>query len=549
MEASANGHPPAGYTRLQGSERNVRPSFRAVGAADPDEPVRVLIKLRPKSEIPDPDRLGAVRPSERPSGMSIAEHSDRYGAEEADIGAVVAWANEQPGVAVEDADAASRLVVLGGTVGSISAAFATSLERYESPEGESYRGRVGHIHVPTELEPIITSITGLDNRRQAIPRRPAATVQRGLHRFTPPELASLYSFPEGLDGSGQCIGILEFGGGYQESDLEAYFERVKVQRPAVTSVSVGGASNQPGSEADYEVVLDIEVAGSAAPGASIAVYFSEFTEAGWVEAITTAIHDEEHKPSVLSISWGYAEQESEGTFAFTTQVMDELNTIFKEAANLGITIIIAAGDDGSIDGIQDGCVHVDFPAASPYVLAIGGTTLDADHQARIGEVVWNNGIRADGPGHGATGGGISEYFALPEWQANSPAQVPSSASTQFRGRGLPDAAAVADIRTGYAQFINGKMITDGGTSAAAPLWAALVARVNQSLAQAGAGKRAGYLNPFLYASVGGTAAFHDITEGNNDAHGNMNGAYTAAAGWDACSGWGTPDGSALLAAL
>src|SRR6185312_10966806 len=173
----------------------------------------------------------------------------------------------------------------------------------------------------------------------------------------------------------------------------------------------------------------------------------------------------DNKPSVLSISWGYIEQEEVEGFAFTTQVMDELNTIFKEAANLGITVVVAAGDDGSIDGLLDGKVHVNFPATSPYVLAIGGTTLDASRDERIGEVVWNKGIRADGRGHGATGGGISEYFDLPQWQAQSAAQVPQSASTGFRGRGIPDVAAVADIHTGYAQYINSEMITDGGTSA------------------------------------------------------------------------------------
>jgi kumamolisin len=545
-ESPEAGQPPEGYVRLKGSERTPRPSFNAVGPADSNEDVRVVIKVRPKSELPDPAELGAVRPSERPAPEAVEDHTEKYGADQADIDAVKEWAEQQPGIQVEEADASTRLVVLSGTVGSVSAAFETSLKRFESPQGASYRGRVGHVHVPTPLENVITVVTGLDNRPQAKPRQLTAQ-QHGLRRYTPPQLAQIYSFPEALDGTGQCIGLLEFGGGYDEADLDYYFNDMKVNRPAVTAVSVDGTTkNEPGSDADYEVVLDIEVAGAAAPGASIAVYFGQFTEAGWVEALTKAIHDTENNPSVISISWGYPEFEGDQTFAWTAQVMDEVNTVLKEAANLGITVILAAGDDGSIDGIQDGKVHVYFPACSPYVLGCGGTTLHARKHKRTSEVVWSHGIRADGPGHGATGGGVSEHFPLPLWQANSAAQVPPSASSGFHGRGVPDVAAVADGRTGYAQYINGEMITDGGTSASAPLWAALIARINQSLAAGGGGKRVGYWNPLLYASVGTTAAFHDITVGTNDAHGDLGGAYTAGAGWDACTGWGVPDGTALL---
>ena len=146
--------------------------------------------------------------------------------------------------------------------------------------------------------------------------------------------------------------------------------------------------------------------------------------------------------------------------------------------------------------------------------------------------------------------GVSEHFAIPAWQSASTAQVPASASTGFAGRGLPDVAAVADGLTGYYQFINGQTITDGGTSAATPLWAGLIARANQYLPQATPGARVGYWNPVLYQSIGPAAGvFHDIVTGNNDALGNLNGAYPAAPGWDPCTGWGTPQGTALLAAL
>ena len=544
MSDSSSPTIPAGYVPVGGSERSPRPTYRAVGPADPDEPVRVVIKVRPMSEVPDPDELGALRPSERPAASTRTDHAAAYGAYPADVEAVVNFAHEH-NLNVEEADPATRLVVLTGTVEQMSAAFATSLKRFESTEtGQSYRGRVGEVYVPEQLARVVTVVTGLDNREQAMPSTELAHQATRTVRYTPPELAQIYSFPPELDGSGQCIGLLEFGGGYRDSDLDHYFAAMGVARPTVTSVSVDGTRNQPGSDADYEVVLDIEVAGAASPGAAIAVYFAQFTAAGWTEALTKAVHDRTNHPSVLSISWGYPEFEGDSSFAWTAQVMNEVSTTLKEAAALGVTVIVASGDDGSIDGIGDGKVHVDFPTSSPYVLSCGGTTLHAHDGERTTEVVWNRGIRSQGPGHGSTGGGVSEQFARPAWQHN--ANVPTSASTGFAGRGVPDVAAVADAKTGYAQYINGKMITDGGTSASTPLWAALIARLNQQLAGVAGGRTVGYWNPLLYTSIGSTTAFFDITSGNNDALGNLGGAYTAGAGWDACTGWGTPNGSNLL---
>jgi kumamolisin len=542
--------PPNGYVRLQGSERSPRPGFRATGPADGEEPVRVVVKLRPRRQPPDPAVLGAVRPSQRGAYHTQGDSSAPYGADQRSVDAVARFAQEH-GLRVEEADPAARLMVLTGPATTVSSAFGTQLQVFRSDEtGESYRGRVGPIHIPQPLSYVITSVSGLDNRRQVKPRTSPATLRR--HRtvtYTTTDLAEIYEFPADLDGSGQCIGVLEFGGGYQQSDLNQYFQNLGLNPPTVTAVSVDGTQNAPGSDADYEVVLDIEVAGAAAPGAAIAVYFAQFTEAGWVEALTKAVHDAANRPSVLSVSWGYAEFEGDGTFAWTSQAMDEVNTVLAEAASFGITVIAAAGDDGSIDGIEDGKVHVDFPASSPYVLACGGTTLYAAGRVWQSEIVWNRGIRAQGPGHGSTGGGVSEYFPVPAWESASPAKVPPSASTGFQGRGLPDVAAVADGLTGYYQFINGQSITDGGTSAAAPLWAGLIARASQYLSQKTPGARVGYWNPVLYQSIGSNGAFRDITTGNDDALHDLGGAYSAAPGWDPCTGWGTPRGTALISAL
>jgi kumamolisin len=195
---------------------------------------------------------------------------------------------------------------------------------------------------------------------------------------------------------------------------------------------------------------------------------------------------------------------------------------------LGVTVCSASGDSGSTDGIGDGRAHVDFTASSPHVLACGGTRLEAGDGSISREVVWN-------AGGGATGGGISDVFPLPSWQSS--AKVPPSANAGGRhGRGVPDVAGDADPATGYQVRVDGQDAVFGGTSAVAPLWAALVARINQRL-----GKPIGFLNPVVY-SAAGQSALNDITTGTN-------GAYNAAKGWDACTGLGSPDGARLLAAM
>ena len=195
------------------------------------------------------------------------------------------------------------MVVLTGPASAASAAFGTELQVFRSDEtGESYRGRVGPIHIPQQLSDVITLVSGLDNRRQVKPRTAAtATARQRTVTYTTPDLAKVYEFPADVDGSGQCIGLLEFGGGYQQADLDHYFQSLGLAQPTVTAVSVDGTVNTPGTEADYEVVLDIEVAGAGAPGAAMVVYFAQFTAAGWVEALTKAVHDVANQPSVISV--------------------------------------------------------------------------------------------------------------------------------------------------------------------------------------------------------------------------------------------------------
>jgi kumamolisin len=210
--------------------------------------------------------------------------------------------------------------------------------------------------------------------------------------------------------------------------------------------------------------------------------------------------------------------------------MQAMDQAFQEAGALGVTVFCAAGDDGSRDGVKDGKAHADFPATSPNVVACGGTKLSAAGGVITDEVTWN-----DGAGGGAGGGGISDVFDLPTYQAA--AGVPKSANGSRVGRGVPDVAADASPASGYDVRVDGQNLVFGGTSAVAPLMAGLTARLNQAL-----GKPVGFVNPALYGQAASAGAFVDITSGSI-------GAYTAKAGWDACTGLGRPDGDKLLAAL
>ncbi len=526
---------------VSGSERQPVPGAREVGTPSADERIEISVLVRPRrsyNAIQSSNALKPVRPKER-QYLSRQEFEKAYGADPKDVQKVEAFAHAH-NLTVMQVSLPRRTIVLAGTIAQLTEAFGVEMSLYEH-EGNTYRGRKGPVSLPEDLSGIIQGVFGFDNRRQARPHFRCKQVRPGQTRqatpaYTPNQVAALYNFPAGTDGSGQCIGILEFGGGYKQSDLQTYFSNLGIAEPSVTAVSVDGVQNQPapgGDSPDGEVDLDIEVAGAIAPKASIVVYFSNFTERGWVDALTTAVHDSLHNPSVLSISWGYPE----GQLTWTAQAMQAVNEALQAAAAMGITVCVASGDDGSRDEVDDGLAHVDFPSSSPYVLACGGTTLLSSNNTISSEVVWN-----DGANGGASGGGISEVFPLPAWQ--SKANVPPSVNAGHKvGRWVPDVSGDADPNTGYQVTSDGQGEVVGGTSAVSPLWSALIARINQKL-----GKPVGFLNSLIYApAVAPSSAFRDITSGNNDVA--SVGAYSAGKGWDACTGLGSPNGAALLAAL
>ena len=516
------------YIKLAGSEK-AAPKANRSGTINPNEIIDVTVRIRRKKSI-DPKELvkGKV--------ISHKEYNDTYGASADDIKTVQDFAR-QFNLTTVTTDVGRRSVILKGRLRDFESAFQVSSSAYVDEKGVTFRGRTGNINIPAELKDIVQGVFGLDNRPVAHPMFKVAKTAKGTFKphdatpgsVTPPGLASDYGFTPGT-GAGQCIGIIELGGGFVASDLQNYFTSVGITNPpTVTAQSVDNGANSPSTpdSADGEVMLDIEVAGSVAPGANIVVYFTPNTDQGFLDAITTAVHDETNKPSVISVSWGSAEVN------WTPQALDNFNAAFQSASLLGVTICIASGDAGSSDGVQDGCVHVDFPASSPYVLACGGTSCQISDNTITSETVWNDASDSAG------GGGVSEYFALPDYQqnANVPASlnavnsVNSSNSGNFKGRGVPDIAGDADPNTGYQVIVDGQSCVIGGTSAVAPLMAGLIAVSNQVN-----NARAGFINPLLYA-VSGQNYCRAITQGNNITTSTGLG-YNAGSGWNACAGWG-----------
>jgi len=561
---------------ISGSNRPPLPGAKSLRKTDPKKSITVSIYLRRNPSTAGEAASTIATLSEQPPQerryLSKPQLAAMFGADPQEMQAVEDWAKSCK-LKVVEADAAQRRVKVSGTVAAIDKAFGVQLNDYRHPEGYEYRGREGQVHVPEKLYGIVESVLGLDTRRvgRARLRRAArhkvewqkfaasktrspatgsGTSNPWPGTFFPPQVAALYDYPSNLTGKGQNVAIMSFNGapdgnphgGYSLAALNTYFTKVLGgTAPNLTNVDVVGPGNDPGPDTQAsdqqgdstgEVMLDACVVGSVAPGANIFMYFTEFTTQGWVDALQDAVAGD-NNISVISISYGNPEDDPQG--AWTPAAVQTVNQAFQAAIAAGITICCASGDDGSSDGVASGA-HVDFPASSPYVLGVGGTKLTASSlspPAIKSEVVWNELAQ----GEGAGGGGISALFTKPSWQDD--VNVPPSANPPHQvGRGVPDVAADADPVSGVVvMHIDGKHLEPiGGTSAATPLWASLIARLNEGL-----NARCGFINPVLYTKLA-QGVLNDITSGNN-------GAYAAKVGWDACTGLGTPNGAKLLSAL
>ena len=561
---------------IPGSYRHAVPGAKLLKKSDPGARIKVSIYARQNptepGKSPAPlEELNKQLPAER-HYLKGEEFDSTFGANPADLEKIAAWA-EASKLKVLDSSVPKRRVLVEGTIRDISKAFGVQLNEYDHPDEGRFRGREGEVHVPPDLYGIVQGVFGLDTRPIGEPRlrrpnvqpvdvRNLAAAKRNTARkkganpaaavanpfpgtFFPTDVAELYNYPSSLSGKNQNVAVFTFNGatpsksgGYSLDALENYFDQVIGQKtPSIQDVVVQGPGNDPGPDTKAsgrrgdvtgEVMLDMCVVGSVAPDANLFVYFTEFTSQGWLDALHQAITDK-NDISVISISYGNPEDDPSG--AWTAMGVQLVNEAFQAAVAKGITICCSSGDDGSSDQVPTGA-HVDFPASSPFVLGVGGTKLVATNGSISEETVWNETMQ----NHGATGGGISAVFTKPDYQ-NSVTVPPSANPGHKIGRGVPDVAAVADPLTGVVvMHIDGKHIEPiGGTSASAPLWAALVARLNEGL-QA----RCGFLNPLLYGRFA-KGVLRDIAVGNN-------GAYQAETGWDACTGLGSP-GEALFQAL
>jgi kumamolisin len=552
------------WVELAGSERE--PTHGAtVGDPTPaSESFEVSVKVRRRTPLP------RITPGPH-QHMTHAEYAANHGADPDDIKKVEAFARHFH-LKVQAALPAERTVLLEGTAGDFSKAFGVELRTHHLANGQTYRGRVGKISIPSELEEAVVGVFGLDNRRVAWPNvrftrsmtaqaertakaSPATQFQTPgpIEAFFANQLAKSYNFPTGVDGTGQTIGIVELGGGFRQQDLDSYFQQAGLTKPEIAVGKVtGGATNAPDPEAqdqpDVEVLLDMEVVGSVAPGAKMVVYFvKDGSDQQCLRGVTAAVHDASANISVLSLSWGGPEFETgQGALSRTQkQFQTNLNDVLEAAAHLGITVCVSSGDNASAcmplndpSRPWDGHAHVSFPASSPFVLACGGTHVIDSAAAPLKEESWHPEANV------GTGGGISRFFKLPSYQQ---AIVTQSAVNPGGGpgRGVPDVAADSAQESGYRVIVDGMTFPDpsqnlppiGGTSAAAPLWAGLIALLNQTLKT-----RLGFINPLLYKLPASSGAFHDVTAGNN-------GDYHTGPGWDPCTGLGTPNGQKLAAAL
>jgi len=530
--------PPKTHVVIEGSERKALPGAVAVAPANPRGRVEVTVKVRRKKPLPELEG--------RPSAViSKEKFAKTYGARPNEL-AKVSRVLARFGLNTESSNPATRTVRLSGTVKEMEQAFAVKLFRYRH-ENEEYRGRTGKLYVPKQLDGLIEAVVGLDNRRMVRRRRQPVTARARSASsvpsswYKPAELAAHYNYPSG-DGTGQTIAVLEFGGGYFPNDLKKFCKLAGTPFPTVNPVSTDGTSTKAHDGEEGEVMLDIEVIAGVCPQAKIVAYFAEFTEQGWVTILDSVMHDTSNDVSVVSCSWGYAE----GNDIWTQQAVTQVNQTLQEAAMLGITICIAAGDDGSSDAITDGLAHVDFPGSSPFTLAVGGTTIPVKGGTGA-DIVWFEGTGLRASNGGSTGGGVSAVFPVPSWQSS--VAVPSVDPGGIAGRCVPDIAANADwVASPYLLVVDGKAQANGGTSAATPLIASLITLINE---ERGAGKQIGYLTPLLYQAQGsgtiGSEGCTDVVKGNNST--DKVGGYSATTGWDAASGWGTPNGANLLAAL
>jgi kumamolisin len=434
--------------------------------------------------------------------------------------AVLDWLHKS-NILTGSANQTTETIQFTGRVHEVEKTFGVALSNYHR-DTHVLRHHDTPLQLPDELADHVTAVLGVSDTFRARPhfRKLAQNATAAQKTYYPEQLAAYYNFPK-ADGTGQVAGIVELGGGYNVNAVNEYAMSRNLPIPTIVNVNVGSGSNTPGSDADGEVCLDLEIVASIAPKAKIVMFFADNTDQGFSNAIAQAVA----YPGIgaISISWGSPESN------YSRQAIQAFEQDLAKAVAKGINVYVSSGDSGSSDGVKGN--NVDYPGSSPNAVCCGGTEIEANGT----EVVWNDGNQG-----GATGGGISAVFPKPSYQANLSAEVvddgkrPKPPVPRGNMRNTPDVAGDASPNSGIVISVNGSEEPIGGTSAISPLYCALNLLLNQAL-----GHNVGWINPLFYKHH---QAFNDVTQGNN-------GSYAAKAGFDNCTGLGTPNGTKLLQAL
>ena len=538
------------HTLLSGTNRPLSAASRRVRDIDPDTHIEVTVNLR-SPDFPPADKMPA-------QALGVEELTRRYGAPAENIRQVETTLRSF-GLRVDGVGSTGRSLRVSGTASAMEAAFHTGMAIHHSEEQGEYHGREGSVSVPAAIAGLVDSVVGLDQRRVA--HRKATAPAASATPFGSADLETRYNFPPG-DCAGQKIAIAEFGSplksgpvlppAYFPEDVAAFCKAQGRAVPNIRTVPVNLAPltaaqlhTLPAEIADAvleeagEVMLDVEIVAGLCPAADISVYYASWDQKGWIDLIERVTADQ---PAVLSISYGLAEDSPD----WEPAALQAINTALQAAAMAGITVCVSTGDDGSGCGMPDSLAHVEFPASSPFVLAVGGTMLKGQQETGW----WQSPGQRSGTGvatGGATGGGVSAVFARPAWQT---ANIPSINAGAIEGRIVPDVAALAGPPL-YQFTFQGQAIARGGTSASTPVWAALVARLNAVLPAA---KRQRFFAPLLYQNdqsgvPAGTTGCTDTVSGDNASHPMPGKGYQGQNGYDAVTGWGVPNGKMLLAVL
>jgi kumamolisin len=526
---------------LLGSEHAKPRGHKDLGNSKPEQPISVTVILRRRTgsvAAKPPSRTEAAFPQ-----ISRAAFLRTRGADPKDMKAVSAFAKAH-GLKVVESHQARRSIELRGTIAAINAAFQVQLHDFQGPRGR-YRTHEGRVFLPKSLaRGIVQCILGLDTRpvpaKHFARRTSTAADPPDTRALTPLQVATLYEFPSG-DGAGQTIGIYEMvtsdgPPGYAKADVAATIQAFggNLIVPAPIDVPIDGTANS--GQSDPETLLDVTVTGAIAQRAQIAVYFTGESTPNMTHALQRMIHPTpgDPVPTIISISYGWGLDDASAN-NLTAQEIGVIDALFEDAAHLGITVLVSTGDSGAkLESSSK--AQASFPATDPWVLACGGTTLGDIKGTSFDEYVWNDTF---GQNSGATGGGISPHFPAPSYQAAL--KLPKGLATGKPGRGIPDVSGNASPNSGYPQVIVAQGSENGGgTSAVAPLYAGLLARINGNL-----GRSVGFINAQLYQSAG--ALCRDVVGlpgPVNNSYGGVKG-YPAGVGWDACTGFGSLKGTAL----